>query len=100
LNTGQQSRAKYVLAKTDNEPVTTSRAVNNDFLYYNRENQHFKGPRGASGAYASISVLDPIIKIEHYNMAYHVAVRFNIETTILGYDTQKGLEFSPLIFRE
>ncbi|KAE9368955.1 hypothetical protein N431DRAFT_513353 [Stipitochalara longipes BDJ] len=100
LNTGQQSGANPVLSQTENGPATTGGEVNRDFLYYDRENQHFKGPRRGSGAYASISVLDPIITIEHYNKAYHVAARFNIETTILGYDTRKRLQFPPPTFLE
>jgi hypothetical protein len=41
-----------------------------------------------SKLYASISILDPIITIERHHQKYHVAARFNIETTILNYENR------------
>ena len=55
------------------------------FLRYDLGNLYFKGPETGGGAYASICVLDPVITIERHHGKYHVAARFNIETTILRY---------------
>jgi hypothetical protein len=70
---------------------------------YNLPNQYFLGPqekvfkwarRGkGEGAYASLSILEPVITVERHGDEYHVAARFNIETTILGYGSKsKRLE--------
>ena len=59
------------------------------FKSFDLENQHFKGPRRRQGEYASISVFDPIINIELLDGLYHIAARFNLETTILGYDSHR-----------
>jgi len=53
------------------------------------KDQHFKGPRKGKGAYASVFVLDPAITVERHGEEYHFAARFNLETTILRYNTQK-----------
>jgi hypothetical protein len=39
--------------------------------------------------YASVSILDPVITIERHGGKYHIAARFNIETTILDYHSRK-----------
>src|ERR1700734_2035108 len=57
---------------------------------YDLENQYFKGPGKGQGAYASVCVLDPVITLERHHGKFHIAARFNIETTILRYITQKG----------
>ena len=59
------------------------------FLCYDLENQYFQGPAKGGGAYASISILDPMITIERHHGKYHIAARFNVETTILCYEAQK-----------
>jgi len=60
---------------------------------YDLENQYFKGPGKGQGAYASVCVLDPVITLERHHGKFHIAARFNIETTILRYNTQKGYVF-------
>jgi hypothetical protein len=67
-----------------------------DFWSKDLDNQYFKGPQGGRGAYASVCVLDPILTIEHRDQEYHIAVNFHLETTILGYSTQK--RFAPFPF--
>jgi hypothetical protein len=79
---------------TNNTPTSTTHvksAVIKPFDWYSLENQYFNGPK-EKGAYASISVLDPIVTIERYRGKYHIAAAFNMETTILRYNTQKRLE--------
>jgi len=66
------------------------------FESYNLPNQYFLGPKSerhegrrrdkVQDAYASISILEPVVTVERHNDEYHIAARFNIETTILGYD--------------
>jgi len=68
-----------------------------DFSSKDLENQSFKGPKKGRGAYASVCVLDPILTIEHRDKEYHVAVNFHLETTILGYNTQKRSACFPLV---
>ena len=55
----------------------------------NVANQYFKGPKEGKGPYASISILDPVVTIELHGGKYHIAARFNVETTILYYNTKK-----------
>ncbi|KAK1751200.1 hypothetical protein QBC47DRAFT_392424 [Echria macrotheca] len=46
----------------------------------------FDGPRDkTTKPFASVSILDPVITIERHHGKYHVAARFNMETTILNY---------------
>jgi hypothetical protein len=56
------------------------KALSQTQCYY-LHNLVFQGP------YVSISVLDPIMTIERHHGKYHVATRFNIETTILNYES-------------
>jgi hypothetical protein len=46
----------------------------------------FHGPSAASKPYVSVSILDPITTVERHHGKYHIAARFNIETTILNYE--------------
>jgi hypothetical protein len=55
-----------------------------------------RGPSNATSPYASISILDPLITIERHHGKYHVAARFNIETTILNYENQTQLALPQL----
>ena len=52
-------------------------------------NQYFTGPRNGQGVYASAHILDSIITIERHDGNYHIAASFNVETTILQYDSNK-----------
>ena len=45
--------------------------------------------QGSKKPYASISVLDPVITVEFHSGKYHIAARFNIETTILDYHSRR-----------
>ncbi|KAH6856921.1 hypothetical protein B0I37DRAFT_368797 [Chaetomium sp. MPI-CAGE-AT-0009] len=46
----------------------------------------FSGPEHPSTPpYVAVSILDPLITIERHHGKYHVAARFNMETTILNY---------------
>jgi hypothetical protein len=56
------------------------KALSQTQCYY-LHNLVFQGP------YVSISVLDPLMTIERHHGKYHVATRFNIETTILNYES-------------
>ncbi|KAF2498534.1 hypothetical protein BU16DRAFT_615564 [Lophium mytilinum] len=58
------------------------------------QNLSFTGPANASKPYVSISILDPIITIERHHGKYHIAARFNLETSILNYEnhTRDGHE--------
>ncbi|PVH89045.1 hypothetical protein DL98DRAFT_508886 [Cadophora sp. DSE1049] len=51
--------------------------------------QYFRGPPTARKPYASIAILDPVVTIERHGGNYHIAARFNIETTILGYNERE-----------
>jgi hypothetical protein len=55
------------------------------------QSQHVEGR-----PYASVSVLDPAITIERHGGKYHIAARFNLETTILDYHAKKRLELTLL----
>jgi hypothetical protein len=59
---------------------------------YSPENFYSKGPEDRRGAYASFCILDPLITVERHYGNYHVAARFNLETTILGYNIRKRLD--------
>jgi hypothetical protein len=59
---------------------------------YNLPDQHFKGPKKGRGPYASVSILDPVITVERHYGKYYIAARFNIETTMLGYDQRERFE--------
>lgn len=54
------------------------------------KDQVFQGPKLAKRPYASILILNPILTIERHADAYYFSCRFNIETTILGYETRPG----------
>jgi len=58
-------------------------------LCLNLNEQPFSGPDEGRGAYCSFSILNPAITIERHGGEYHVTARFNLETTILGYEEQK-----------
>lgn len=58
-------------------------------LYVDLDDQYFVGPSNRKEAYASFHVLDPIITVERHGDEFHIAARFNIETTILGYGSRK-----------
>lgn len=55
---------------------------------YYLHNLSFHGPSAASKPYVSVSILDPIMTIERHHGKYHIAARFNIETTILNYESR------------
>jgi len=44
---------------------------------------------GQNKPYASISILDTVITVERHGENYHVAARFNIETTITDYHSNQ-----------
>lgn len=75
----------------NNEPYEPKK----DFWSKDLDNQYFKGPKEGRGAYASVCVLNPILTIEHRDREYHIAVNFHLETTILGYSTQKKFASFP-----
>ncbi|KAL5593038.1 hypothetical protein FOBRF1_012140 [Fusarium oxysporum] len=61
------------------------------FTSYHLQDLTFTGPHGRKRqAYASIAILDPIITIERHHGKYHIAARFNIETAILNYASQRN----------
>ncbi|GAM43821.1 hypothetical protein TCE0_060r18947 [Talaromyces pinophilus] len=47
----------------------------------------FRGPE--SNEQVMVSILDPVITVEYHNEHYYIAARFNIETTILHYESHK-----------
>ncbi|KUL82951.1 hypothetical protein ZTR_10280 [Talaromyces verruculosus] len=47
----------------------------------------FRGPEG--NEHVMVSILDPVITVEYHKEHYHIAARFNIETTILHYESHK-----------
>ena len=73
----------------DEEESKTSTGEDFDSIqWYPLKNLTSVGPKGKR-PYASICILDPVITVERHDEKYHVAARFNIETTILHYEMQK-----------
>lgn len=74
------------LIESDEGSIDIS-AIENDVAYFRIGNQYFTGPKNRP--YVSICVLDPLITVERHREKYHIAARFNIETTILDYNTHQ-----------
>jgi hypothetical protein len=58
-------------------------------LFVDLADQHFIGPNDGKGPYSSFCILDPVITVERHDKKFHIAARFNIETTVLRYNAQK-----------
>lgn len=59
-------------------------------MIVNLDDRLFSGPtRGTGSPYTSLGVLDPCITVERHGHELHIAARFNIETTILHYNSHK-----------
>jgi len=56
---------------------------------------HFGGPRATNTPYMSVAILDSHITIERHGGNYHIASRFNLETTILDYHIREKLPRRP-----
>ncbi|KAF5724799.1 hypothetical protein FMUND_476 [Fusarium mundagurra] len=60
------------------------------FSSYHLRDVTFTGPCGHKRPpYASLAILDPIITVERHFGKYHIAARFNIETAILDYASNR-----------
>jgi hypothetical protein len=72
-------------------PIVRSRSLGGKDPYLSAplKNQYLHKPEHSKRAYVSISILDPAITIERHHERYHIAARFNFETTILQYDTRQ-----------
>jgi hypothetical protein len=60
----------------------------------NLRDQSFSGPANAKVPYSSMCILSPSITIERHGDMIHIAARFNMETTILRYDSNKRYRVS------
>ena len=54
------------------------------------KDKHFCGPQQAKQPYASVSILNPVLTIERHADYYYFSCRFNIETTVLSYESKSG----------
>jgi hypothetical protein len=77
--------------------IPTADGFREPILCLDVADQYFQGPERSKGPYAAISVVDPVITVERHGGKYHIAARFNIETTIQGYSTKRRSEFSRAI---
>ena len=74
---------------TSEETSTTADGGFESIQWYPLKNLTSVGPKESKRPYASIYIIDPVITVERHHGKYHVAVRFNIETTILHYEAQR-----------
>ena len=74
---------------TEEESITSVGEELDSVQWYPLRNLTSVGPKESKRPYASICIIDPVITVERHDEKYHVAVRFNMETTILHYETQK-----------
>ena len=74
---------------TEESSTTSLREELDSVQWYPLRNLTSVGPKESKRPYASICIIDPVITVERHDEKYHVAVRFNMETTILHYETQK-----------
>ncbi|KAJ5641795.1 hypothetical protein N7490_005795 [Penicillium lividum] len=70
---------------------------NSSIAYFGVKDQSLTGPDNAP--YTSTYVLDPLITVERHHGKYHITARFNIETTIVGYNLRKR-EGHELFFQD
>jgi hypothetical protein len=88
-NSGNVRKFAKDLEKTisSSSPKEKDVSSKEPLLLYGLPDDSFKGPE--KSAYISFCVLEPCITIERQGENFHIAARFNIETSILRYNSRK-----------
>jgi hypothetical protein len=58
-------------------------------IFVDLQDQYSIRPNDEKGPYSSFYILDPVITVERHDKEIRIAARFNIETTVLRYNSQK-----------
>jgi len=75
--------------------ATAARRCQGTICCFDLPDLHFGGPRATKTPYVSVAILDSHITIERQGGNYHIASRFNLETTILDYHIREKLPRRP-----
>jgi len=78
-------------------PTVNTLAAEEPAMFVDLEDQYFLGPDNGKEPYTSFCILDSIITVERHGKEIHIAARFNIETTILRYSSQKRSTLSRTV---